>query len=162
MKPPIYKFPLTLQSALRLLFSPSFECVLRYSALFIKGAKPNELLTWARLSISSLKECFIISRLLAFLGCGIAINSSGSVRTPPYPSPSTHSPSPHLHFVMCESRTVSSAVPVRLDNTDSVWVKGRLSTAAWRAVMTDRPRKTASMWWVELGEIGGESEIMRE
>lgn len=82
IKPPIYKFPLTFQGAL-LLFFFSFECVLRYSALFIKYADPNELLTGARLSISSLRECFIISRLLAFFGCRVAIYSSGSESTPP-------------------------------------------------------------------------------
>lgn len=82
IKPPIFKFPLTLQSALLLCFS-SFEFVLRYSALFIKYAEPNELLTGASLSISSLKVCFIISRLLAFFGCRVAIYSSGSVSVPP-------------------------------------------------------------------------------
>ena len=84
IKLPIYKFPLTLQSAL-LLFFPSFERVLRYTALYIKGTEPNELLSGARLSISSLKECFIISRLLAFFGCEVSIYSTGSVRAPPHP-----------------------------------------------------------------------------
>lgn len=90
IKPLIYKFPLTLQSTL-LLFFPSFECVLRYTALFIKGAEPNKLLTGARLSISSLKECSIISRLLAFFSSGDAIYSSGSVCAP------SHIPPVHIY-----------------------------------------------------------------
>ena len=53
------------------------------------------------MSISSLREHFIIPRLLAFFGYRVANNSSGSVRLP-------HVFSPHLHSVMRESRTVSS------------------------------------------------------
>lgn len=119
IKPLIYKFPLTLRSAL-LLFFPSWECVLRYTALFIKGAEPNELLTGARLSISSLKGCFIISRLLAFFSCRDAIYSSGSVRAQP---PHTHSPSLHLHLTRCESWTVSSTMLVCPNSADSVRIK---------------------------------------
>lgn len=117
IKPLIYKFPLTLHSTL-LLFFPSRQCVLRYTALFIKGAEPNELLTGARLSISSLKECSIISRLLAFFSFGDAIYSSGFDVCP-----LAHSPSLHLHLVRRESRAVSSAMPVYLDSADPVWVK---------------------------------------
>lgn len=88
----IYKLPLTLRSALLLIF-PSCECVLRYSALFIKGAEPNKLLAGARFSISSLKGCFIISRLLAFFSCSDAIYSSGSLRAHPL----THIPPVYIH-----------------------------------------------------------------
>ncbi len=98
IKPPIYKFSLTVRSALLLLFF-CFECVLRYTALFITGTEPNELLAGARLSISSLKERFIISRLLAFFGRTDPIYSSGSVRAPP-----THT---HTHKFLQSTFTLS-------------------------------------------------------
>lgn len=99
MKPLIYKFPQTfffLQRAPPAAVSPpplSCECVLRYTALFIKGgAEPNELLTGARLSISRLKECSVISRLLAFFSSRDAIYSLGSVRAPTPPGMFSQSP----------------------------------------------------------------------
>ena len=138
---------MTSQSALLLFFlsfffSPPFERVLRYTELFIKkkkkekSAEPNELLTGARLSISSFKERFIISRLFAFFGSWVAIYSSGSVRVPPL---STHSLNPHSHLVRYESRTVSSSMPLRLSADTARVREGR---ALWpggpETVMTER------------------------
>lgn len=154
IKPPIYKFPLTLWSSLLLFFS-SFECVLRYTALFIKGAELNELLTGARLSISSLRECFIISRLLAFFGGRVAIYSSGSVCAPP---PHIHS----VHITLCEVWEQSWLVchvgaPWR---NSSVCIKaGWALQPKWsekQIVMIKRASQTVSMWWVKLGNIGGD------
>lgn len=86
IKPPIYKIPPDFTehfpTVFFIFFSP-FDCVLRYTELFIRGAEPNELLTGARFSISRPKECFIISRLSAFFGCRVAIYSSGSLHKAP-------------------------------------------------------------------------------
>lgn len=60
--------------------------------------------------------------------------------------PLTHSPSPHLHLVRRESRTVSSAMPVYLDSADSVWVE-----AGWE-VMIERPREDSYHVMSDIGK----------